>query len=114
VSDSQIGITLRQRGIGVVIAGLLVQLVGVFAVVITSDWILYGVFLVVSAGAALLSFVSRKNHTGMSRVGGVATLLLAFAEAEWYGSNWFGVLVVAAGTALLFIGNKQLAAGIGM
>jgi len=44
----------------------------------------------------------------------VVTLLLAVGEAWWYGSSWFGVLVVAVGTAVLVIGNRQLAAGIAM
>jgi hypothetical protein len=114
VSDSQVGITLRQRGIGVAAAGLLVQLLGIFAVVIADDWKLFGGSLAISACASLLSFTGRKNHTGIARIAGLATLFVAFAEAEWYGSNWFGVVVVAVGTAVLWIGNKQLAAGIAM
>jgi hypothetical protein len=114
VTDSEIELTLRRRGIGVAGAGLLVQLIGVFAVVIADDWILFGISLVISAGAALLSFAAVKNYTGVSGVTVVVTLLLAVGEAWWYGSSWFGVLVVAVGTAVLLIGNKQLAAGIAM
>jgi hypothetical protein len=112
MTDSQMGITLRQRGIGIVAAALLVQLIGVFVVVIADDWKLFGISLVVSAGASLLSFAQVRNHTGASGAAGLVTLLIAVVEAWGYSSSWSGAFIVAAGVALLLYGNKQLAAGI--
>jgi hypothetical protein len=76
--------------------------------------VLFAISPVISAGAALLSFAEVKIRRGASGAARVVTLLLAVGEAWWYGSSWFALLVVVVGTALLLIGNKQLAAGIAM
>ena len=111
MTASETGLALRQRGVGIAAAGLAVQFIGVLVVVSNSGWAIVFVPVMVAAAAIVLSYTSVKDRTGLADAAAAATVVLAAVSAI-VNSGWAGVLLVLAGAALSYFGNKQLAAGI--
>ena len=111
MSASETGLALRQRGVGIAAAGLAVQLLGVLIVVSNSGWAIVFVPIIVAAAAIVLSYTGMKDRTGLANAAAAATVVLAALSAI-VNSGWGGVLLVLAGAAVSYFGNKQLAAGI--
>lgn len=109
--DSQGGLQLRQRGLAVAAGGMVVQLIGIFAVMAAAGWPILLLPLVASAVASTMSYVNLKDRTGTSNTASVITVLLAGVAAIVH-SGWGGVLIILIGAVALHLGNKQLAAGI--
>jgi hypothetical protein len=110
--DSQTGLQLRQRGLGIDIGGLVVQLIGVATVSGNSVGVLAFVPLLLSAGAVVSSYVKVKNSTGTANVSGAITVVLGLIAAVAGHDGYFGFFMIAIGAAIVYFGNKQLAAGI--
>jgi hypothetical protein len=111
MADSQAGLQLRQRGLAVGAGGVLVQLIGVFMVMAGGGWAVLLLPVLASGALSALSYTSVKDHTDRSGAVSVVTVVLA-AVAAMVHSGWGGVLVTVIGAAVLYLGNKQLAAGI--
>lgn len=112
MNSSQTSVQLRQRGVAIAGGGLLLQLLGVAIAAGGTSIGGYGfVPLLVAAGACALSFTKVKDHTGVANVAAVLTVLITLAGA-FAASDWGGLIPAALGAVALYIGNKQLAAGI--
>jgi hypothetical protein len=64
----------------------------------------------VAAGACGLSFLQSKDRTGLANTSSVVTVLV-LAVAAIATESWSGLLPALVGTGIVYIGNKQLAAG---
>ncbi|WP_396909632.1 hypothetical protein [Mycolicibacterium sp.] len=111
MNTSQTGVQLRQRGLGIAGGGLVLMLVGVAVAAGDATFGGYAFApLLVAAGACVLSFTQSKDHTGLAN-GAAALTVLVTAIAAIASSSWTAVLPAVIGAVVVYVGNKQLAAG---
>lgn len=112
MSTSQTGVQLRQRGLGIGLGGLVVQLIGVAMVSTYAAGTLAFIPLIAGALLVVLSYTRVKDSTGLANFAGAATLLFGLIATSAGSGGWTGFLFILIGVAVEVFGNKQLSAGI--
>ncbi len=109
--DSQTGLQLRQRGLGIDVGGLVVQLLGVGILSSSTFGLIAFIPLAFGVAAVVSSFTKVKDTTGTADMASAATAFLGFIAAVDTG-DYFAFVMIGIGAAIVYFGNKQLAAGI--
>lgn len=112
MSTSQTGIQLRQRGLGIGLGGLVVQLIGVGMVSANTGGALAFIPLIAGGLIVVASYSRIKDSTGLANMASAATAFIGFAATVAGPGDWTGFLFILIGAAVEYYGNKQLAAGI--